>query len=61
MKTPTNIRFDIKTKKRLLSVAEQFGITQSELVRRATEEKLSDWERRGVLIITSKQQKVLAG
>jgi len=32
-------------------MAERFGITASDLVRRAVDKKLPEWEREGVIII----------
>jgi predicted DNA-binding protein len=53
---PVPIRFSSTTKKRVEATAKRFGLKSSELVRRAVESKLPQWELEGVLIIEAKQE-----
>jgi hypothetical protein len=46
--TPTNVRFDPATLKRLKRVATQHRLKPSLLIRDAVHEKLTEWERSGV-------------
>jgi len=49
-KIPTNIRFDDKTNKDLLQCSRRFGLPVAHIIRRAVSEKLSDWEKNGIVI-----------
>lgn len=51
VKQPTNIRFDKSTKKQILSLAAQFGVTSSDLIRAAVKEKLPIWAASGEFIV----------
>ena len=51
LQQPTQVRLPADLKARLSTAAEQFGLTASELIRRAIEYKLPDWEQSGVLQI----------
>lgn len=48
---PTNIRFDDNTKSLLEQLAEEFCVTPSDLIRAAVREKLSVWQRDGVILM----------
>jgi predicted DNA-binding protein len=49
-KQPRNVRLDEHTIERLKKIAQSHGISASDLVRNAIEEKLQVWEVRGVTL-----------
>ena len=50
----TNVRLREPCKARLNSLADRFGVTASDLVREAIEQKLPEWERTGVILMARK-------
>lgn len=54
LQKPTNIRFPEHVNQRLKLVADQFGVTASDLVRNAVMEKVADWEKTGQLVFRAK-------
>jgi predicted DNA-binding protein len=50
---PVPVRFPKQTRKRLLSTAQRFGLNASEIIRQAVDQKLPEWEKDGVLVITA--------
>ena len=51
LSTPVPVRFSRDVKDRICAAAERFGMTASDIVRRAVEKKLPEWERDGVIVI----------
>jgi hypothetical protein len=47
-RNPTNVRFESGALKRLKVVAKRHRLKPSQLIREAVEEKLPEWEARGV-------------
>ena len=48
--SPTNVRFDISTKRRLILLGDRMHLTASDIIRLAVAEKLPTWETDGVTI-----------
>jgi len=48
---PVPVRFTPESKNRLSRIARSMGLKPSELIRRAVDKNLTEWERTGVLII----------
>ena len=53
MLRPVPVRFSPADKRRLENVARRFRLNSSEIIRRAVEKALPEWESRGVFIIES--------
>ena len=51
MLRPVPVRFSPDSKRRLEKVARRFQLNSSEVIRRAVEKALPEWESRGVFII----------
>lgn len=48
---PVPVRFRPDSKRRLMDASKRFKLPESEIVRRAVDAKLPEWERDGVIII----------
>ncbi len=48
---PTNVRFDDGTKSLLERMADEYGVTPSDLIRAAVREKLRVWQSEGVVLV----------
>lgn len=53
---PVPVRFSGETKKRLAKTAKRFGLNSSEMIRRAVEHKLPEWETSEVLVIAATKE-----
>lgn len=56
MLRPVPVRFTLAYKQRLARVARRFNLNTSEVIRRAVEKSLPEWESRGVFIIQSSEK-----
>jgi hypothetical protein len=52
---PVPVRFTPESKQRLVRIAKSMGLKPCELVRRAVDKNLTEWESTGVLIIRGGQ------
>lgn len=53
---PVPVRFSGDTKRRLAKTAKRFGLNSSEIIRRAVENKLPEWESSEVLTIAAAKE-----
>ena len=51
---PTNVRLSDNTKTSLRTLSDRFGVTPSDLIRAAVNQKLPEWEEKGVILLARK-------
>lgn len=47
---PTNVRFELDAKARLYRLASRYGVTASDLIRAAVNDKIPKWEKNGIVL-----------
>jgi predicted DNA-binding protein len=53
---PISCRFRVETKKRLAGVARRLRLRPCEIIRRAVEQQLPDWERDGRIVTAARAE-----
>lgn len=51
---PTTVRFKPETSRRLDRLAKRFGLNCADLIRQAVDQKVSEWEKTGVVLVNAK-------
>ena len=54
---PVPVRFPPETKRRLKSAQRRFNLNASEIIRRAVEQKLPEWESSGMIVLEGRARK----